>query len=118
MSTLDWKCRHLRQNPDDIAHPTCAAGVDMSAVRLIKRPCIQNPERPSEVTCPKREPLTAEEKAAEMAPFLEAMRLIGEGLSPCCRAPVERRTTPRSEVVLCSKCRAVCCHSCSPSEEP
>lgn len=114
VNTLDWKCRHLRQSAPlpgkCLPEQSCAVGVDMSAVRLIARPCIQNPERPSEIMCDRREPMTEEDKAAWMAPFVKAMADLEGGRSPCCGAPVTVQETARSVVKFCSRCGALALH--------
>lgn len=97
------RCRHY----NGYFKKSCEAGVEYDAVKQDKLyPCMGETE-----TCSSLSFLTDEEIATEEAEIDQAFDLIKQGLSPCCKAPLDE-----SEVITegkykghgkryCSKCR-------------
>lgn len=115
-------CKHWNGAQNDC----CAAGVnyreafdgDRPGIAL-RMPCyrVDIDGKPRDrrgeqmIECTKYEAVTAEEEAADRAETREHLALIGQGLSPCCKAPLDRSRLIKSGRnkgsgwVFCSSCK-------------
>ena len=107
--SMTYICKHYSTM---ISNDQCKAGVQYSfpPLKPLDYPCFgKNIDQ-----CEKRESFSAAEIKAEKKRTSELLRLINEGISPCCNAPIDE-----SQVIVqggpldgqgprfCSKCKKV-----------
>lgn len=118
MSERFFFCKHFT----GVQHGACAVGVDYQSVcdkrpapERYRWPCLTTGNMPAATECAKREMQTDADLDVEDAAFEAVRAAVAAGVSPCCKAPLDRShvdasgTGPR----FCSACKELVFRGCN-----